>query len=478
MFKANKTTDLFFYVLLLLGAISTIYVGISSSNSIIVPLFLLPLSFTICCAFFRNILPYHRGGFGLKVLYSVILVRYVVIPVVTCVTGSYSSLGIYSDSAYSYGIFMQVLELFVTCIVIKSYFLRVYTKCNKRYKSSNKKHYYDTLSLGGIIVILFSLYVINSRGWDTLLTSMRFLILSERLEEDELYGYDIWMAHTLMAFLVIVITAIFQKREDQKKSIFNIIIPLVVTFFSCALSFGNNRMTTVYYAISALAILLMTFPHRKAIVTGTIIPTFLVVIVSFTMIKQYNYDVTSGTDSGLDDDDLVVTLSAYVSTTQNTAKAYDMYTLNGSEMTAGSVVADFVNGIMILKLPMFISITKPILKIPTSIKLASTSTEVVPMSGQALFYGGHIFGWLLDVLFFIILIYLLLLTDCYSKLEKRLGNKYLLTWISVTFGMVMTYNLSIIWASLNETPFFTLCALFLNRVVYIKRQPIKEVVGR
>ena len=473
-FKDNILTQYLTLALSLAGLGVTIYVALNTPDVAGTSLFfLLPLTFTTCCIIFREIIPYHRDGFGLKVLYFVMVIRYLAIPVLTCYVGSFSG-SIHSADAYTYGIMMQIVELVVACVIIKSYFHKTYKKCKFNYHSKAKRLEYDSLTFGGVLVLLFTLFVIYSRGLGNLLNSMRFLVLSEGIEEEAFYGYDIWMVHTAMAFLVIVVTGTFQRKEDVRPSIFNVVLPLTVAFFSCALSFGNNRMTTVYYAISAFAILLVAFPHKKIFVSGTIIPTFLIVIVSFTMIKQYGYNIEQGGDTGLGDKDIVTTISAYVSTTQNVAKAYDMYKLHGDQMSVGSVVADVINGVTILQLPMLSPIRNIAKSSPTSISLASTSTEVVPMAGQTLFYGGHWFGWLIDIVFFIIIIRLLLLTDCYSKMEKRLGNKYLLTWVSVTFAMIMTYNLSIIWSSLNYTPLFTLCALWINRNIRINKSFIKS----
>lgn len=476
-FKEHFLTQNLTLLLSLVGFGVTIYVARNTPNISGTSLFfLLPLTFTACCIFFMDIIPYHRDGFGLKVLYSVLVVRYLVIPFLTCYVGFFSG-SLYSADAYTYGIIMQIVELIVTCAIVKYYFQKTYKKCKAGYHSKAKRLEYDSLTLGGVLVLLFTLYVIYSRGLGKLLDSMRFLVLSEGIEEEAFYGYDIWMVHTAMAFLVIVVTGTFQRKEDVRPSIFNVVLPLTVAFFSCALSFGNNRMTMVYYAISALAILLIAFPRQKAFVSGTIIPTFLIVIVSFTMIKQFGYNIEKGGDTGLREDDIVTTVSAYVSTTQNIAKAYDMYKLHGDQMSVGSVVADVINGVTILQLPMFSSVRNIAKSSPTSISLASTSTEVVPMAGQTLFYGGYWLGWLLDIAFFIIIIRLLLLTDCYSKMEKRLGNKYLLTWVSVTFAMIMTYNLSIIWSSLNATPLFTLCALWINRKIRINKSFVKSRNG-
>lgn len=472
MFKENYITKVLSGVLITLGIVTTIYVGLHTPDRAGTTFFfLLPLTFTICLVLFRKIIPYHRNGFGLKVLYAVIVVRYIIIPFLTCYVGTFSG-AIYSKKGYEYGIFMQVVELLVTCIVIYYCFPKIYLRCFKKYESSIFKQYYDDISIGGVFVMLFSLFIISRRGIGNMLASMRFFVLTEGLEKEAMYGYDIWMAHTLLAFLVIISVASFQKREQRKKSIFNIIIPLIFVFLSCTMSFGDNRMTIVYYVISGLAVLLTAFPNRKTLIFGTIVPTFIIVIVSFTMIKQFGYDVSAGGDTGLEGDDLLSVMSAYVCTTQNIAKSYDMYVRNGDFVSIGSIFTDIVDGVTLLQLPFLQQIKNVFISAPSTIRLASTGTEVVPMAGQTLFWGGYGLGWMIDIIMYIIIIRLLIISDCYSKNEKRIGNTYLLTWVSVTFAMVMTYNFSIIWSSLNYTPFFVLCALYINRILRIKRKRI------
>ena len=474
MFKIYNITNLLVIAVIIIGFFATVYVfGNTPKTEGASILFLLPLSFTFCCVLFKRIIPYHRGGWGLKVLYFIIFIRYIIVPVLTCNAGSFYADKLYSAEAYTFAILMQVVELIVTCASVSYFFKKTYKRCEKKYERQ-KKHYYDDLGIGGIVVILLALFLIYRRGLGALMDSMRFLVLTEGIEEEAFYGYDIWLAHTMMAFLVIVMTGTFQKREDKKQSIKNIIIPLVFAFVSCAMSFGNNRMTTVLFAISALSVLLVAFPKRKTLVEGTLIPAFVVVIVSFTMIKNFGYDVSSGGNAGLGDDDKVSTLNAYVSTTKNLARAYDMYELNGSKMTVGTFFVDVLSGITVLQLPVFQGITSPILAQPSSITLASVGTEVVPMAGQALFYGGHAFGWLIDIIIFVLLVRLLLITDCYSRIDRRIGNKYLLTWLSIVFAMMMAYNLSLMWSIVNYIPFFTWCALYINRTFRINNTVVRH----
>ncbi len=183
-FKENSLTQHLTLFLSLVGLLVTIYVARNTPDVAGTSFFfLLPLTFTACCVFFRRIIPYHRGGFGMKVLYSVIVVRYLVIPFLTCYVGSFSS-SLYSADAYTYGILIQIVELVVTCVAVKFYFLKTYKKCNVNYHNKAKRLEYDSLTLGGIFVLLFTLFVIYSRGLGNLLNSMRFLVLSEGIEEE------------------------------------------------------------------------------------------------------------------------------------------------------------------------------------------------------------------------------------------------------------------------------------------------------
>lgn len=435
--------------------------------------FLLPFSFGACCLFFgKSLIAYQNGGLALKVFYAVIFVRYVMLPFFTCQVGSFY-LTKFTPAAYRYSIFIQIVELFTSCIALKYFYVRQFNYVSRIYKQFNISHY-DNLTIGGAIVIVSSLLLLFSRGIDNLLMSMRFFVVDEALDSEAHYSYDIWAAQTLKAFVVIVLTSIFQKRNDKKQSWINVVIPLFLVTLSVIVVFGNNRMMLVYYALSGLSILLYAFPKQNKIIIGTLVSTLIIVLVSFTLIKNFGVSSSRQDEINIKNSELTGTLSLYVCSTESGAKAFDMYSYTGNQMHGLKTIwADLVDKTIILKLPFLSKLVDPTVKgIVPSYKLAMTGSEVVPIAGQTLYYGTPYFGWLLDIFVFCFLMKLLSFLEVRSKKECALGKRYLFTWMSIIVAMSMCYHLGIMYSAFTYVPFFVSIALLFNNIVCFSKDKI------
>lgn len=89
------------------------------------------------------------------------------------------------------------------------------------------------MSLGGLLVLGVAVLIIAVRGVNRMLSKMRFGLITEAMDEESMYGYDIWLAQTMMAFLVIMVVEFFSERERRKPGIFNCVIPLVTVVLTC-----------------------------------------------------------------------------------------------------------------------------------------------------------------------------------------------------------------------------------------------------
>lgn len=469
LYKNNKLTYALYVILLVLSIFVTIFVAVNTPIQQGAELyFTLPLTFFLCLIFFKKIFPYHKGGFALKVFYFFCILRYLFLPFFTCSIGHFTSN--WSGEAFLYAIIIQDIELITSFCAIKYYYYKKYVKISHTlaYKKSS---FYENISLGGWLVIGVALLLIVSRG-ASFLNSMRFLVISSHLENEANYGYDIWMAHTMLAFLTVVITSTFQKRNEKSDSLFNIIIPIIISFLSVALVFGNNRMMTFYFAFSALSILSVSFPKYKKGISVALLAVVALVIFSFTMVKQYNVNISEGESAQVENESLARTIAVYVSSTEAVAKAYDMYAITGDQMRFGTVFADIVDKTMIFQLP-GMPMKRWVRGITPSYKLAMTGVEVVPVAGQTLFYGGYVFGWLVDILVFWFVMWLLVTFEIHSKLEVNLGDRYLYTWMSVICAMVMCYHLGIMYGAFSYVPFFLWIAVSINRKLKINKKIIR-----
>ena len=129
-------------------------------------------------------------------------------------------------------------KLLVSCSVIKYSYGRTYIK--EKQKNQNRHSYFNKMSLGGLIVLVGAVGIVAIRGLNRMLSKMRFGLITEAMDEESMYGYDIWLAQTMMAFLVIMVVEFFSEREERKPGIVNCIIPVITVVLTCLCTFGNN----------------------------------------------------------------------------------------------------------------------------------------------------------------------------------------------------------------------------------------------
>lgn len=433
--------------------------------------FTLPLTWSICSFVFQDIIDYHKHGFGLKIFYLVTIIRYLVLPILTCISGDISSpYGFFSSNAYLYAIIIQDVELIVSCITIKLYYQKTYDYYKILYSSQNA--YYDDVSVGGLVIILLSVAIIAYRGADRLLRTFRFGIVKQSLDSKSMYGYDIWLAHTLMAIIVIIVIGKFQKANDKKESFINTIIPLICVGLSCVSIFGNNRMMLIYFAVSGIATLQFAFPQKRKFFMFIIIPILLIVLIGFTMVKQFRVDINSNSQFSVSSFSEII--AAYVTGTESIAKTYHMYGINGDQVQLLTPIADLVNKTTIFQLPGINVIIEIFKDVPTTYKLGTIRSEIIPVAGQTLYLGGESFGWLLDILAYYFVVRLLIISECKSKTAIKSGDVYIFTWISAIFGMAMCYSLAVIYNSLVYVPLFASLALYIVRNIRLIRAERKS----
>ena len=433
--------------------------------------FTIPLTFSICCFIFKDIVSYSSGGMALKVFFTVCVFRYLVLPFFTCQQGHFNNVQ-FSANAYIYATFVEDMELIVSCVFIRHYYKKEYRRISK--KALDKQFFYEDLSLGGLLVIVFSIGIVAVRGLGELTQYMRVGIVTEGMEAESM-GYDIWLAQTVLAFLMIVVASYYQKKNDIKSSFGNMLLPLFVGMLTCVIIFGNNRMTIVYYALSAIAILNYAFPSKsqKSVITAIMAIVFAVIMISFTMTKQFSVDVSTG-NMDIGDRSLTGSVALYISSTEAIAKTYDLYGLRGDQMQGLlTFFSDVAHKTQLFFLPQLNFIKSAFRNIPTSYGLAMTDVEVCPMAGQMLFFGGYWFGWLFDILAFYTAVRCMIIFEVKSKTEKRLGIRYLSTWVSIVFAMMMCYHMGIIYNVVTYIPLFTYLALIVNDKIKIKKTRIR-----
>ena len=439
-------------------------------------LFSLPLSLSVCTFLYPKLWEYQRGGWGLKVYYTVIIVRYLLVPFLTCIQGHFSIGGIsaYALFAYSkpesyfYALVAMNIELIVALSVINKYYNETYLKIKRKLLSEKRSNH--AISLVGMLMVLFFVILIISRGGVG--AYIRMGIVSEELNYDAQvgnHGIDVEIIKPLMGFLVITISAYFSKLYAKKKKILYFILPMLMAMFSCILIVGNNRMQMVYLSLCALSVLVLAFPDYKSIIKGTILPTLAVILIAFTMFKQFGVDVKSKSASSVESSDALIGLTEYVCGPENIAHTCDNWLKNGHKVNSLTPISDFIKYNHLCRLPGFSSFKTFVEKEPTTIDLAVSTFEMISIAGMCLYYGhSMIGGWLLLVLFTFIVVRFLLYFDIKSQLSTSLGSVYIYNWCAILFGVSMCYTLVTLWDNITYVPVFIWVLLKINNFRFKK----------
>ncbi len=436
--------------------------------------FLIPLSYCLMTFHCKEIFAYHHNSFGLKCFYGVSFIKYIILPCYVCCLNGQGFLFTCSSSAYQYAILVTSMEIIVAMLVIKHWFPVSFKR--QHYVMQRQKSYYSDLSVGGLVFVILLGFVLFMRGHMTaVISGIRFLVVSSKFDKNaDFWTYEIWAVQLMLAFFTIVITSYYQKKEDINVSASHIIFPIVMVFFSCTLILTNNRMTMVYYALSGMCILNYAFPKRKKLITTSIMMSLLVVIISFTLIKNYSIDISSNTDATVSSTDGIADLDAYVCGINSVAHSYENFLLNGDKFSFNNVIAEILRFAMPMRLPGMLPSSYA--NYPTTIDLATTGSEMVPVAGETLFWGGLALGWVIDAIVVFLIVRILIHYDIKTKLSKDLGKKYIYSWMSILFGIFMCYAVQTLWNNATYMPLYLTFVLFINRTFRKNNTQIKKML--
>lgn len=431
-------------------------------------LFTIPLTLCLCLLAFPKLLIYQRDGWGLKVFYAVVLVRYLLIPLVTVMEGQFAIGGLtayslfrFSDPiSYRYAIISMDIELLTSLFVINKYYLHDYEK----FDAIIPKSKFVSLRPLGICLSLFFLWLMFARGGVE--SFIRMGIVTEGLEKEmqtEHHGIDVMIIKPLMGFLVITVSGFFGNLYTKNRSFLNLIIPLLVAFCSCILIVGNNRMQMVYLALCAISVLIAAFPSYKKLVTSILLPTMIVVIVSFTLFKQFGIVVGQDSVSTTDSGDWVTGLTAYACGPENTAHTFDNQIARGHNENFAVFVSDIINYNTTTRLPGLSTLRSYVKDTPMTFNYAVDGTEMVSTSGLCAFYGQGFWGGLLLVFVaYFLIARLLVYFEVRSKVSSDLASIYIFNWCSILFGISMCYCVLTLWDNVTYVPVWIWALIKIN----------------
>lgn len=434
--------------------------------------FLVPLVFSVCLIWVNNYFSVAKGGLALKIFFGIMAVRFILVPFLISVTnGQINVLPITmpmincSSDGYFYSVIMSLIEM-VTCFAAIKYYGQRY-----QYKFENEDEDYDGyycnigLSLVGLLAILALTVLLLSRNLKVVFSTFNFLALDEKFDDPITDAFGILAAQTLKTFLFLVIITFCKKQYEKGNTLLWTIIGAIFAVVNMGAFFGYNRSFVLQTAIATIFVLYYAFPKYKKIEIAVLVPICITVVVSMIFIKQFgvSYKDASLTEQ-LNMAELSNTIECYVGGPWSLASGYDA-AKSVDFMPFERITKDFILNFFPSYLPGMewcLSIFKNVLSSPEVHQVYTRSWQMLPLSSTCLFYGGSVFGVLISIGVYIIIIKILIYCDFRSKYSMDLMKKYIYTITAVLLSFVMCYTwVTLLWSFSKNMLFLALC-IWLN----------------
>ena len=432
-------------------------------------LFLLPLSFSIAVVICNNAIGYAKDSFGLLILYSLILLRYLVSPVLIALSGTLAPNVSTSAMGLQFAIFIMIVELFVVVTAINSTWKPVSTMTLRKSGAEFR------FTLFGAIACLFLVAVLLYRG--TLQNVMDHLTFGNNYiyaDESELKTYDMSTFLLLKSFLFIAIVAwVFKKYKKTHCRIDKVILMIAAILAAVGNSMiyqASNRATMVIGTLASVSVLSFCFGKNF----NRFIPLTIVSLSVFVwaLFANGTLGVKAG-ESLLDKSDYISEISRVAELYSNgvsiEAHAFDMFDVITMRMSIATHISELVNSNNIFTLPGLWLVKKAVDTTPSTQRLFNETLDegsafILPNSGLAMYCGGKYLGLLFDIIF-----HWLMVSGIYFFYKNRnescdLSIIYLYSYIEMILGFMLMNNVFIALSLLSAVPFLLYMLIRLNKL--------------
>ncbi len=459
-------------VLALAGVLVTAYTAIMpAARNGLQLMWLTPLAFAVCVLAFSRIISYHKGGVGLKILYAIILLRYLMLPALISATrGRLGPLMIRASAAgYWFSTAATIVELIVCCATISIAWPRVRRRQITHPPAATKgMGAGSVLTAGGVILVVLLAVVVLARGTDGVVSSFGFLLKTQRTKAATVDSYAIIAIQVMKSFLFVVAASwCAQKFRVTSKPVW-VIAATAAALLNLSTYFGYNRSQILQTAIATTLTLVYLFPTFRRYVYAALLPVAGGVLLSLVALKQFGVSAFGG---GLAKkvtlDALSQNLESYVNGPWPLATAYDAATAMSSHVSALTVVRSYTDNFFLFKVPGLMWPNDILHGVPSVLDLYHAATApaqgaMLPLSGEMWFYGGQILGPVLLLAGNVFAIYLLVYVDVRSTFAVGAHRRFFYYWMASLCGLIMCYDLITIWWSFSKFAFFLAIVFWAN----------------
>lgn len=257
-------------------------------------LFVLPLSFAICCFVFGQIVCY--DGIGLKIYYIIALLRYMVQPLLIVLSNGRLNairMSVVEPQNYRVALFLQVTEIIIAGLTISRCYPKLYYKYNILYRVYSVEPAQKVImqksvkgiSAGSWLLFFIYLFVLLSR-FSIWYPALNIFGLKSGVESN--FGpVDVTFFTVVKVIVFIAALANMIKHKESRWWWLHTIILLIAVYFCAFTYFGSNRSSLMEMAITCFLLILFYLPEYKKMMLYVAVPAFAVGFIGMSISKTF-----------------------------------------------------------------------------------------------------------------------------------------------------------------------------------------------
>jgi len=422
---------------------------------------LLPFSYGILYLIFPSMSRYIVSHIGMLIMNIIMLIRYVIMPLVIAISGSYGGFGQNPDSnTVRLAIFIMLYEMLVVFIVVAVFAKSIYKD------KKTKKYDFSHVPLNSKIVILCLIAVaigVIARYPEVLERYHFFVIRKEfkaRVEIQALFkGLIELLSEWAKYFIYIIMIDKFKVRYDRTGKIKYVWLSYLVSLPIVMFFINTSRYSIVVPSIVIITLMNILYPNYKTITITMISLIMLFSVGSLTLYKYFGVNSSLST-AKITLEVLAERFQMYFSGPRNIAMAIETKHIFSNDITINTFFNDFLGSIPgISKLVNRLDRTNTYFNYRV-LGFGDNTSQIIPMSGQ-----GYIFFGIIGAPIFTALsTYIMMRFDSRASREARIDYRYIFTWGAIWLGAAMMYNVQI------EEAFFMNYFLPMYIIFYFNRR--------
>lgn len=438
--------------------------------------FIIPLIYGILNIALKSINYTNFKNIGPTIFNYTMVLKYVLTPLIMCIGNYYSYAGILPSNKYiRMAIWLNLFEMIALCLFNSLFYKKIYLKNDIAEENTKIKHFYSKIIyfvviILGILVILFIPQTI---------ADYRLIFNNSNLAETIKIEFPLsGLFRTIVLFarysLVLLIIDYFYKRNEKKKSKWNIILSFLPVILNCMVVSNLSRIN-ILVPIVTFSVLIMnlysTKKERKLIIK-------IFAISGIIMISYLSFFKFFGTGRGKVSNSTSYewwgdTLNMYFSGPKETAvgiKAIDLIESNYGLNRFKLLLNDLSANVIVLSNLANSDTTSTVLFNCVYFGKDISRSQIVPNMVEGVYYFGWGLSWIWEVFF----LYLAYKFSIHVKKNNKIDKKFAYLYASLHCGMLLMINTNMIVANLINITFLFLIVTYFNGKVKNKKVIISE----